>query len=338
MKTAVIILNYNGQKFLEQFLQIVIDHSPEAEVIIADNASQDNSVEYLHTHFPNIKCLVFKENYGYAEGYNKAIRAINAEYVVLLNSDVEVTPHWLTPLIDYLDQHPNCAGAQPKILSYAQRTHFEHAGACGGFLDLYGYPFCRGRVFSHIEQDRGQYETTTEIFWASGCSLFIRREVFLKEGGLDKDFFAHQEEIDLCWRLKSRGYSLVCIPESTIYHVGAGTLSYESPFKTYLNFRNNLTMIFKNTEPHALHAVLRARFFLDYIAMLQFALSGNLKNALAAYKGRRDYKRQKEHFSPKRAENMARSKHQELPQMLDHALLLDVYLKRKQTFSQLFKS
>ena len=244
MKTAIVILNWNGRKMLEQYLPSVLEYScDEATVVVADNASTDDSLTFLNARYPQIQTIVLDQNYGFAEGYNRALKQVEAEYYVLLNSDVEVTPHWLSPLIAYMDSHAEVAACQPKLLSYVNKEKFEYAGASGGYLDRYGYPFCRGRLFDAVETDRGQYDDTAEVLWATGACLFIRSEDYWRVGGLDGRFFAHCEEIDLCWRLNIVGRKVICMPESKVYHLGGGTLPKGNPMKTFLNFRNNLTML-----------------------------------------------------------------------------------------------
>lgn len=269
-KTAVVILNYNGKKFLNKFLQKVIDYSPETDIYVVDNCSTDNSVSYLKSNFPDIKLIELIENFGFTKGYNMALKEIESTYYVLLNSDIEVTSNWLSPIIKFLDENNDVAACQPKILAYHQRTHFEYAGASGGFLDSFGFPYCRGRLFENLEEDLGQYDDILQVFWASGACFFIRSEVFHRLGGLDEDFFAHMEEIDLCWRINLSGAKVFVVPESKVYHVGSGTLFRTDPQKTYLNFRNNLTMIYKNTPALQLFYKIPIKLILDWIAGIRF--------------------------------------------------------------------
>ena len=237
-KTAIVILNWNGVEMLTRFLPNVLDYSrDEAVVYVADNASTDNSLEVLKMHFPEVRVIVLEKNWGFAEGYNRALEQIEAEYYVLLNSDVEVSHHWLTPLIEFMDNNADVAACQPKLLSMKNRDAFEYAGACGGYLDRYGYPFCRGRVFDTVEYDGGQYDYEAEILWATGACMVVRAADFKRAGGFDARFFAHSEEIDLCWRLRLSGKKIYCIPDSFVYHIGGGTLPKNNPMKTYLNFR-----------------------------------------------------------------------------------------------------
>ena len=291
MKCNVIILNWNGAEMLRRYLPSVVAHTalPDVEVIVADNGSTDNSLEVLRREFPTVKTIVLDKNYGFAEGYNRAIDATEADYTVLLNSDVEVTEGWLTTLLDYMDAHPQVAAVQPKIRSWLNRNHFEHAGAAGGYLGWLGYPYCRGRRWGKVEEDHGQYDTVAEVDWTSGACMCVRTQVYKELGGLDAAFFAHMEEIDLCWRMRRAGWQLMCVPESTVYHLGGGALSYDNPRKTYLNFRNNLLMIYKNKQ-HP-WGVLSLRFFLDYAAACFFLLQGKTGSAKAVIEARRDYRR-----------------------------------------------
>jgi GT2 family glycosyltransferase len=339
MKTcAVVILNWNGAGFLKKFLPVLLQHTtfPYVRIIVADNASTDNSLELLSSDFPSVEQLVLDRNYGFAGGYNKALAQVDASYYVLLNSDVEVTEGWLQPLLAYLEDNADVAAAQPKIRAYHQPAHFEHAGAAGGFIDSLGYPFCRGRILSVTEADTNQYDTVRDVFWASGACMLIRSEVYRNCGGLDDDFFAHMEEIDLCWRIHSRGYRIVAIPGSVVYHVGGGTLSVESPRKTYLNFRNNLLMLYKNLPENRLKKVLWLRLGLDLLAALHLLLTGNYKNARAVLQARIDYRRMKNDFLVRRAENLSKVVQTDLPGVYAGSILLAFYLKGKRKFSGLF--
>ena len=270
MKISVVILNWNGKIWLEKFLDNVIENSKTAEIVVVDNNSKDNSITYLTKNYPTIRIIKNKGNYGYAKGYNEALKQINSEYFILLNSDIEVTENWISPVIDLMEKDKKISACQPKILDYNQRNKFEYAGASGGFIDKLGYPFCRGRIFNHLEEDLGQYNDSKEVFWATGACLFVRSSHFFEIGGLDEDFFAHQEEIDLCWRLKNKGYKIFVEPKSVVYHVGGGTLKVGSPFKTYLNFRNNLYMLFKNLPVSHLFTIIPIRLILDGLAALTF--------------------------------------------------------------------
>ena len=270
IKTAVVVLNWNGKAWLEKFLPNLVNHSQVATVFVADNASTDDSVDYVKINFPTVKIIVNASNGGYAKGYNDVLKQIDAEYFVLINSDIEVTAGWLSPIISLMDSDKQIASCQPKILNYNSKTKFEYAGASGGFIDNLGYPFCRGRIFDDLEQDKGQYNDAVEVFWATGACFFVRSNHFWELGGLDEDFFAHQEEIDLCWRLKNKGYKIMVQPKSVVYHVGGGTLNAGSPFKTHLNFRNNLFMLFKNLPISSLFTTIPMRLVLDGVAALTF--------------------------------------------------------------------
>ena len=272
-RIAVVILNFNGAEMLRAFLPSVVDYSPEAEVIVADNCSTDASAQVMREEFPAVRYIQLEKNYGFADGYNRALAQVEAEYFLMLNSDVEVTQGWLAPMLEYMDSHPGVAACQPKLLSYKNKKEFEYAGACGGFIDKYGYPYCRGRIFDTVEEDKGQYDSVAELFWATGAALMIRAEDYRAAGGLDGTFFAHMEEIDLCWRLRSRGRRIVCIPQSCVYHVGGATLNKSNPRKTYLNFRNNLLMLYKNLPENELRHVMFVRALLDYVAAFKSLLT-----------------------------------------------------------------
>ena len=298
-KVAIVILNWNGEKMLKKYLPSVLEYSAEdgGVVYVADNASTDGSMLMLKERFPQVHTIQLEKNWGFAEGYNKALEQVDAELYVLLNSDVEVTHHWLSPLVEYMDNHSEVAFCQPKLLSEQDKNSFEYAGAAGGYIDKYGYPFCRGRIFNTVEDDNGQYDYTTEVLWATGACLMIRAQDYWKAGGLDGRFFAHNEEIDLCWRLRLQGRVGVGIPDSEVYHVGGGTLPKGNPMKTYLNFRNNLTMLYKNLSDRELPGVMRMRFFLDWLAAFQMLLLGrSWGDFKAVVKARRDFKRWKKDF------------------------------------------
>lgn len=280
-KLSVVILNYNGRDFLKQFLPDVVKHSLPHEVIVVDNASTDDSVDFLTSHHPEVKLMRFDQNFGFSGGYNEAIRLIESEYIVLLNSDVEVTAGWIPPILNILESDPNLAAAQPKIMDFKKKTHFEYAGGAGGYLDTLAFPFCRGRVFHTIEEDKGQYDDSRDVFWASGSCLFVRRDAYLEAGGLDEDFFAHMEEIDLCWRLWNLGYRVAMSHKSTIYHVGGGTLDKSHPRKTYLNFRNGLSLMLKNERSSQLLWKLPVRMLLDWLAAVHFSSHSGLKHGAA---------------------------------------------------------
>lgn len=279
---------------LKRYLPSVVAHTKGAEIIVADNGSTDNSLEVLAKEFPDVKTIVLDKNYGFAEGYNRAIEQVDSEYVVLLNSDVEVPEAWLDPLLAYLDAHSDVAAVQPKIRSWIRRTHFEHAGAAGGYLSKLYFPYCRGRILWHVEEDKGQYDTEAEVDWTSGACMCVRTKVYKECGGLDAAFFAHMEEIDLCWRIRNAGWRLVCLPQSVVYHLGGGALSYESPRKTYLNHRNNLLMIYKNKQHPC--GVLFIRGLLDYAAACFYLLQGRWGAFKAVFQARKDYKKMRKAY------------------------------------------
>lgn len=335
MKTAIVILNWNGRAMMERYLPSVLEFSrSEAEVIIADNASTDDSVAWLHRLYPRLRVIRLDRNYGFAEGYNRALRQVESEYYVLLNSDVEVTHHWLTPLIEEMDAHEDIAACQPKLLSMADRDAFEYAGASGGFLDRYGYPFCRGRMINVLEKDNGQYDTVRSLFWATGAALLVRPADWNAVGGFDPHFFAHFEEIDFCWRLRARARKIVCIPESVVYHVGGGTLPAEHPRKTYLNFRNSLTMLYKNLPTDELRHVLRVRKWLDGVAWLKYFATGDFANAKAVRCARRDFHKWQHHFDAARKQNLESTTLFNIPERIQRSLIYGFYVQGKKTFAQ----
>jgi hypothetical protein len=299
-KLAIVILNYNGRHYLQKFLPTVLNYSDNHPVYVADNFSSDQSVNYLKKEFPTIRLIEFKKNHGFSEGYNRALKQIRAEYYMLLNSDVEVTPDWLDPMIELLDRDHKIAACQPKLLQYNRKDYFEYAGAAGGFIDAYGYPFCRGRIFRTMERDYGQYNATVPIFWASGACMLVRSEVFIRLGGFDPDFFAHMEEIDLCWRIKLAGYRIYYCGESFIYHVGGGTLPESNPLKTYLNFRNSLITLIKNCNPRSLVGKLGIRLFFDIMVCLKFFLFDSPGDSVAVVRANYQVYRKLHYYRKKR--------------------------------------
>lgn len=336
-KISIVILNWNGKALLQKFLPSVLANSPEeiADIVVADNGSTDDSLAMLRLEFPTVGIISLDKNYGFAEGYNKALDFIKTEYSVLLNSDVEVTPGWLEAPLTLLESDQTVAGIQPKILAEQNKAFFEYAGAAGGFMDKYGYPFCRGRILHEIEKDLGQYDTPVDILWGSGACLFIRTSIYKEVGGLDAVFFAHQEEIDLCWRLRSRGYRLVCVPQSVIYHVGGATLHTESPRKTYLNFRNNLLMLYKNLPEKDLQAVMRFRFWSDYLAATKFLLTGHPANAKAVYDARKSFHSLKATYKMIREENLKKMILSPIPELLEKSMVFQFYFKGEKKYSEL---
>lgn len=283
-KIAVVILNWNGKSFLEEFLPTVIKHSEDATIYIADNFSTDNSVEFLELNFPQVHIIKNNANSGFAKGYNDALKHIEADYFILLNSDVEVTFNWIKPIIALMDSDKTIAACQPKILDFKNKLYFEYAGAAGGFIDKYGYPFCRGRIFNELEKDNHQYDDAVEVFWATGACMFVRASAFWEVDGFDEDYFAHMEEIDVCWRMKNLGYQIYVEPKSKIYHVGGGTLNKLSPKKTFLNFRNNLITLTKNASPKFLFFKIIYRMILDGVAAFKFLLEGHGSHFFAVIK------------------------------------------------------
>lgn len=337
-KIAIVILNWNGASMLRQYLGDVVRYSVDdgAVVYVADNASTDDSINLLTTEYPECRIIRLEKNWGFAEGYNKALKQIEAEYYLLLNSDVRVTHHWLQPLVEFMDVHHEVAACQPKLLSMADNDSFEYAGASGGFIDRYGYPFCRGRIFDTVERDNGQYDTPISIFWATGAAMLVRSADYWKAGGLDGRFFAHNEEIDLCWRLRIMGRKIYCIPESQVYHVGGGTLPKNNPMKTYLNFRNNLTMLYKNLPDSELRHVMCVRWFLDYLAAFQMLILGrSLGDFRAVVKARRAFKRWRNDFVNDRKAIQTSSTPNPIPERLPISILWHYYARGCKTFDKL---
>ncbi|MBQ8464105.1 MAG: glycosyltransferase family 2 protein [Prevotella sp.] len=336
-KVAIVILNWNGAEMLRQYLPGVLNYSrDEGTVYVADNASTDDSVSLLREHFPEVRLILLDKNWGFAEGYNRALAQVDAEYYLLLNSDIEVTHHWLTPLLQFMDSHPRVAACQPKLLSIFHRDQFEYAGAAGGYLDRLGYPFCRGRIFSTVEQDNGQYDQPCAIHWATGAALLVRASIYKEVGGLDSRFFAHQEEIEMCWRMRIRGYQIYCVPDSEVYHVGGGTLPTSNPMKTYLNFRNNLTMLYKCLPQSDLRRVMRLRWWLDYMAAFQSLLLGrNVGEFKAVFRARRDFKRWRHDFDADRRQIQQSRVGDASQERIPLSVLWQYYVKGRKTCSSL---
>lgn len=329
---------------LRRFLPTVLQRTdnPDFEVIVADNGSTDNSIDVVQQINTDIlsrgisqpaRIFEYERNYGFAEGYNRAISQVDSEYVVLLNSDVEVTDNWLQPLLNYMDRHQEVAACQPKILSWRSKEAnsgkvlFEHAGAAGGYIDLLGYPYCRGRIMDYVEEDHGQYNKVATCFWASGACMCVRTEIYETLGGLDADFFAHMEEIDLCWRMNARSWWVVCVPQSVVYHVGGASLNYGNPRKTFLNFRNNLLMIYKNAYPRRLLPILCARFFMDYAAATNDLVHGRFGNAFAIFRARWAFLFSLIKFAPKRRENLRRTTVKDMQTISQRSIVWDFYIK-----------
>ncbi len=336
MKVAVVILNWNGKGFLEQFLPSVFAcNTAASEIIVADNASTDDSIAFLKSTYPQVRVIQNAGNGGFAKGYNDALKLVDAEYYVLLNSDVEVTPGWIDAVIKLMDTDKNIAACQPKIRSFYDKKLFEYAGAAGGFIDKFGYPFCRGRILDTLEEDSGQYDDVKEVFWATGACLFVRAELYHKVRGFDEDFFAHMEEIDLCWRLKNLGYKIMYCPDSMVFHVGGGTLNKTSPKKTYLNFRNNLILLCKNHPPQYFLLKLKWRMVLDGVAGMKFLLSGQFSHFVAVLKA---------HFSFYGSLGTTLRKRKALKQQIKaytttgvylHSIIADYYIRGKKTVREI---
>lgn len=334
---AIVILNWNGKDFLKKFLPSVINTDyAEFEVIVADNNSTDDSLDFLRDNFPQVKCIKHKENYGFARGYNETLKDIKADYFVLLNSDVQVTPGWLTPVISHMDNNNDVAACQPKILSFENKNYFEYAGAAGGWIDKYGYPFCRGRVFDFCEKDEGQYNDIADIFWASGAALFIKSRVFFEMNGFDPYFFAHQEEIDLCWRIQLAGYKIAVVPESVVYHVGGGTLAKGNPLKTFYNFRNSLIMLVKNLPSGRSAIQLPIRLSLDQLAAFQALVSGKWKTFAAIEKAQFAFL--KWNFSKNQSHSRQQKHLKILIGIYEGSVVKAFFINKKRRFSEIVSS
>jgi GT2 family glycosyltransferase len=336
-KTAIVILNWNGLDFLKMFLGTVLKFSADDEtsVFVADNGSTDGSPEWVAENFGEVNLIRLNKNNGFAGGYNAALNQIEARYFVLLNSDIEVTYNWLQPLVSFMDNNPDVASCQPKILSYNQKDHFEHAGAAGCFIDKFGYPFCRGRVINRVEKDTGQYDNQINVFWSSGACMILKSEAWIRCGGFDDDFFAHMEEIDLCWRFHKAGYRVCFLPESVIYHIGGGTLSYSSPFKTYLNFRNSLFLLYKNLPDNKLNSILFIRRILDGLAAVYFLLQGNFSSVASVWKAHIDYYRAMNKLREKRKTVRKMEITETNDTVLNKSIVFEFYIKGHKTYKGL---
>ena len=336
-KTAIVILNWNGLGYLKKFLDIVLKYSrlQGTVVYVADNASRDGSRQWLNENHNDVRVISLDKNYGFAGGYNRALEQIDAEYFLLLNSDIEVTPGWLEPLISFMDDNPDAASCQPKILSYHNRDYFEYAGAAGSYIDKYGYPFCRGRIFDHIEKDFGQYNSPADIFWSSGACMLVRSDAWKQCKGFDADFFAHMEEIDLCWRFHNAGFRVSYVPDSVVYHVGGGALPYNSPFKIYLNFRNSLYLLYKNLPDNRLRNILLIRRILDGFAAVMFLIKGNIPGVKSVWKAHMDYYKNLDVLKEKRKLVKKLVKPNPMTPFLNKSIVFEFYIKRKRTYSSL---
>ena len=330
MRVAVVILNWNGKSFLEKFLHSVVAHSKNATIYVADNASSDGSVAFVRQAFPGVNIIETGKNLGFAGGYNTALKNLNEDLFVLLNSDVEVSENWIEPIVNLMVSDKTIGACQPKILDFNQKERFEYAGASGGYIDKYGFPFCRGRLFDTLEKNSGQYDRTKEIFWATGACLFVRNDVYKMVGGLDEDFFAHMEEIDLCWRMKRAGYKVMAEPKSSVYHIGGGTLSKSNPRKTFLNFRNGLELLAKNLPKNKLVYTIFIRMIFDGIAAWKFLLSGHPKDFWAVFKAHLAFYGRLKATLNKRSEN-----YPELSGVYSRSIVLEYFMKGKKYFSDL---
>ena len=337
IRTAIVILNWNGEKFLRQFLHTLVENtnSELARICIIDNGSTDGSLVFLAENFPQIQIVRLDKNYGFAGGYNRGLKEIEAEYFMLLNSDVEVGKDWISPLVDLMDSDQTIGVCGPKLIDYNNRQKFEYAGAAGGYIDKYGYPFCRGRLFEHLETDNGQHDNPADCLWISGAALFIRSKLFFDVGGFDDDFFAHQEEIDLCWRVQNFGYRVVCEPKSTIYHVGGGALPKSNPFKTFLNFRNNLYLVVKNLPDKEIGWVLFIRFFLDVVAAVRMIFQGNFKECQAVFHAYGAFLKNKRKMKQKRLP-IKRKASSEIIGMYCGSIVFKHFLGKKKTSKEIF--
>src|ERR1700761_2688205 len=330
---AVVILNWNGVKHLREFLPSVLTSVwPNLHIVIGDNASTDGSVDFIKNEYPSITIIQNDQNYGFTGGYNRVLEKVEADYFILLNSDVEVFPGWIAPVIALMESDPLIAAAAPKIKSFAEKDHFEHAGAAGGFIDEFGYPFCEGRIFYEIEQDNGQYEQSKEVFWATGAAMFVKKHCWVEAGGFDDRFFAHMEEIDLCWRLKNMGYKVMYCAESEVYHVGGGTLNTENPFKTFLNFRNNLLLLKNNLSFWRATLIICIRFWMDLLAIVRFLNEGKRKDAWAISRAHQNFVG---HIFKGGGPKTKRSNLPDLRGMYKRSIVWDFFLKKKRTFDAL---
>jgi len=337
LKTAVVILNWNGMEWLRKFLETAVKHSggDDTVVFVADNGSTDGSMEWVAGTSDAIGIIQLESNHGFAGGYNLALSRIKAKYFVLLNSDAEVTEGWLEPMIEYMDRNPDVAACQPKIKSYNRKDYFEYAGAAGGYIDRYGYTFCRGRIFDHVEKDEGQYDSIADIFWASGACMMVRSDAWNKCGGFDDDFFAHMEEVDLCWRFHLAGYRVACVPQSVIYHAGGGALPYDSERKIYLNFRNNLFLLYKNLPGTKLKKIILLRKILDGIAAAMFLVKGRPECMKAVRKAHKDFSRSINSLHAKRESVKAVTVTDCEDCLLNISIVFRFYLGGKKIFSSL---
>ena len=340
---SIVILNWNGRDFLHRFLPALISNTSRSgtEIIVADNGSTDGSVSLMEQEFPGIRLITFDMNYGFSEGYNRALEQVEAKYFLLLNSDIEVTPGWLDPLVDFMEGNEHAAVCTPKIRDLRNREFFEYAGAAGGYIDRFGYPFCRGRIFDHMEADHGQHDTIAEVFWGTGACLMVRSSLYREAGGLDDRFFAHMEEIDLCWRLKRMGHTIWCVPASTVFHVGGGTLERGNPRKTFLNFRNSLLLLYKNLPPRQRRRAIFVRKMFDAVSALRFLLQGSPQDCFAVLRAHRAYSGMKKVYGGTGGKQNEQSSPHIVKQLyplqgIYHgSIVIDFFIRRKRTIDQL---
>ena len=339
-EVSIVILNWNGRQHLEDFLPALVRHTthPHAEIVVADNGSEDDSREFLKKEYPHIRIIELELNHGFSGGYNRAIEQVDARYILLLNSDIEVTKGWLEPMLELMEKDLTVGACTPKILDFKNKSHFEYAGAAGGFIDRFGYPFCRGRIFDHLEADLGQYDEAINLFWGSGACLMVRSDLYRKAGGLDEQFFAHMEEIDLCWRLQRMGYRIRYIPSSTVFHVGGATLQRGNPFKTYLNFRNNLLLLYKNLPTHGRTRILLSRMILDGISAFRFLFQGAFKDFLAVFKAHSSFHGIKSSYRGIKNKNKYAENNVIVSGIYLGSIVADFFLKSKRKFSDLDQS
>ncbi len=337
-RVAIVILNWNGRHFLEKFLPLLVRHTtrPGVEIIVADNASTDDSVEWMEKHHASDTRLIrLERNFGFAGGYNRALEQVEATYYLLLNSDIEVTENWLDPLVELLDFYPELAACSPVLADYEKRDMYEYAGAAGGYIDRYGYTFCRGRIFDHTEKIDPDFRDPVEVFWTTGACMLVRSEVFQSAGGFDDHFFAHMEEVDLCWRMKNMGHRLAVVPASVVYHVGGGTLPKSNPFKTYLNFRNNLFLLYKNLPENLVGPTIRRRLLLDFLSAVRFMFSFSLKDIRAIWRAHRDYRKKRKDYRKVREALAPRITDKKHPEIYQGSVVFDFFLGGRKRFAEL---
>jgi len=337
---SIVILNWNGRQYLEKFLPALIRHTthPGAEIVVADNGSEDDSLAFMIREYPAIRVIKLEKNYGFSGGYNRAIKQIDARYMLLLNSDIEVTEGWLEPMLELMEGDETVGACTPRFLDLKRRSHFEYAGAAGGFIDRFGYPFCRGRIFDCLEEDMGQYDDDTDLFWGSGACLMIRADLYRDSGGLDEQFFAHMEEIDLCWRIQHMGYRIRFISASAVYHVGGATLQRGNPFKTFLNYRNNLLMLYKNLPARSRGKTVFFRMVLDGISAVRFLIRGDLKDFWAVFRAHLAYYGMKSSYKGINHRNKSNENNVIVAGIYPGSIVVDFFLKKRRKFSDLNQS